>query len=249
MATAMPAVGTRTGSAARCAKVVSGAPLWHPSPNHGPRRGGAVPNMVVIHFTAMADAASALARLCDPGAEVSAHYLIGRCGTCWQMVADADRAWHAGAGAWGAVRDVNSRSIGIELDNDGRTPFAAALMDRLEDLLAGIMARWHIPPERVIGHACMAPDRKQDPGPRFDWARLARQGLAAHAPAPLPAAPGDFADDARTVGYPEADADALLAAFRARFRPVAQGPRDATDAGIMAALARDFPVDRGTAGV
>ncbi|MGS4944595.1 N-acetylmuramoyl-L-alanine amidase [Meridianimarinicoccus sp. RP-17] len=200
--------------------------------------------MVVIHYTAMRDAESALARLCDPGAEVSAHYLIGRCGTCWQMVDDAARAWHAGAGAWGAVTDVNSRSIGIELDNDGRTPFAAPLMDRLESLLAGIMARWDIPLERVIGHACMAPDRKQDPGARFDWARLARQGLAVPTPAPQPATPGDFVAHARAVGYPDAAPDVLLAAFRTRFRPTAQGPLDATDARIMAALARDFPVDR-----
>jgi N-acetylmuramoyl-L-alanine amidase len=203
-----------------------------------------MPDMVVIHYTAMADAASALARLCDPDAEVSAHYLIARDGTCWQLVDDAARAWHAGVGAWGGTRDVNSRSIGIELDNDGRTPFAAALMDRLEPLLAGVMARWNILPERVIGHACMAPDRKQDPGPRFDWARLARQGLAVAAPAPLRAVPGDFAAGARAVGYPDATPDALLAAFRARFRPAARGPLDATDAGIMAALARDFPVDR-----
>jgi len=205
--------------------------------------------MVVLHYTAMADAAAALARLCDPAAEVSAHYLIARDGTCWQMVDEGARAWHAGAGAWGGVGDVNSRAIGIELDNDGRTPFAAALMDRLEPLLAGIMARWRIPPERVIGHACMAPDRKQDPGPRFDWARLARGGLALAAPPPLPAAPADFAAHARTVGYPDAAPDALRAAFRARFRPAARGPLDATDAGIMAALARAFPVDRARARV
>lgn len=244
MATAMPAAGTRTGSAARCARAVTGAAIWHPSPNHGPRRGGALPDMVVIHFTAMQDAASALARLCDPVAEVSAHYLIARDGTCWQMVDEAARAWHAGAGAWGGVTDVNSRSIGIELDNDGRTPFAAALMDRLEGLLPGIMARWHIPPHRVIGHACMAPDRKHDPGPRFDWARLARQGLAAMTPAPVSADPADVATLARAAGYPAAAPDALLAAFRARHRPAARGTGDRIDAGIMAALARRFAVDR-----
>lgn len=244
MATAMPAAGIRTGSAARCARALTDAIIWSPSPNHGPRRGGVRPDLVVIHYTAMADAASARARLCDPAAEVSAHYLIGRCGTCWRLVDEAARAWHAGAGAWGGVTDINSRSIGIELDNDGRTPFAAALMDRLAPLLAGIMARWHIPPERVIGHACMAPDRKRDPGRRFDWARLARLGLAVATPAPLPAVLEDFTAHARSVGYPDAAPDALLAAFRARHRPMAQGVLDADDAGIMAALARGFPVDR-----
>lgn len=220
------------------------APILQPSPNHGPRRGGVLPDMVVIHYTAMKDGSAALARLCDPTSEVSAHYLIARDGSCWQMVDEADRAWHAGAGAWSGVTDVNSRSIGIELDNDGRTPFAAPLMDRLEALLPGIMARWSIPPDRVIGHACMAPDRKQDPGPRFDWARLARQGLAAATPSPMPADPGDFATHARAAGYPDAAPDALLAAFRARHRPMARGACDSVDAGIMAALARRFAVDR-----
>lgn len=222
---------------------MTGAPIRHPSPNHAPRRGGVLPDMVVLHYTAMQDAASALARLCDPTAEVSAHYLIARDGTCWQLVDEAARAWHAGAGAWGGVTDVNSRSIGIELDNDGRTPFAAAVMDRLEPVLSGILTRWHIPPDRVIGHACMAPDRKQDPGPRFDWARLARQGLAAATPAPVPADPADFVTHARAAGYPDAAPDALLAAFRARHRPAAHGTCDRVDAGIMAALARCFAVD------
>ncbi len=244
MAMAMPAAGTRTGSAARCAEPVADPAIRHPSPNCGPRRGGVLPDMVVIHYTAMTDAASALARLCDPAAAVSAHYLIARDGTCWQLVDEAARAWHAGAGAWGGVTDVNSCSIGIELDNDGRTPFAAPLMDRLDALLPEIMARWRIPPDRVIGHACMAPDRKQDPGQRFDWARLARQGLAAPTPAPLPADAADFAALARAAGYPDAAPDALLAAFRARHRPAARGACDGIDAGIMAALAHRFTVDR-----
>lgn len=245
----MPVAGTRTGSAARCDSPVTDTPIWHPSPNHGPRRGGVLPDLIVIHYTGMVDAASALARLCDPQAEVSAHYLIGRNGTCWQMVDEADRAWHAGAGAWGDITDVNSRSIGIELDNDGRTPFAAALMDRLEPLLAGIMSRWHISPQRVIGHACMAPDRKDDPGRRFDWARLTWQGLAAEAPVPVPvsADSDSFVAHARAAGYPDATPGGLLAAFRARYRPTAHGPCDAADAGMMAALARRFAVDRANA--
>jgi N-acetylmuramoyl-L-alanine amidase len=201
--------------------------------------------MVVLHYTAMTSAQAALARLCDPLAEVSAHYLIGRCGTCWQMVLEDDRAWHAGAGAWGGVTDVNSRSIGIELDNDGTSPFSAPMMDRLEPLLAGILARWAIPAARVIGHADMAPGRKIDPGPRFDWCRLARQGLSIW---PDPGAahgdPAQFADDAQTFGYPAADPATLLAVVRARFRPHARGPLNAADAGLMADLARRFAIDR-----
>ena len=106
---------------------------------------------MVIHYTAMATAAEARARLCDPAAEVSAHWLIDEAGRAEALVPEALRAWHAGAGAWGAVSDVNSRSIGIELANPGDRPFAAAQMAALERLLAGILGRWAIPPERVIG--------------------------------------------------------------------------------------------------
>lgn len=126
----------------------------------------------------MQSAQSAVERLCDPACEVSAHYLIDAQGAVIQMVDEEMRAWHAGAGVWGGQGDVNSRSIGVEMDNDGTCPFTAAQMDALEPLLHGIMARWSIPASGVIGHSDMAPGRKFDPGPRFDWARLARQGLA-----------------------------------------------------------------------
>jgi N-acetylmuramoyl-L-alanine amidase len=134
--------------------------------------------MVVLHYTAMDTAKAALDRLCDPKVEVSAHYLIGEDGQVWHLVDEAKRAWHAGAGQWGSVTDVNSRSIGSELANPGNCPFSEPQMAALETLLAGILQRWDIPPERVIGHSDMAPDRKQDPGARFDWQRLARQGLS-----------------------------------------------------------------------
>ncbi|MBK5928570.1 N-acetylmuramoyl-L-alanine amidase [Rhodobaculum claviforme] len=199
--------------------------------------------MVVVHFTGMRGCADALARLCDPAAEVSAHYLIDSGGTVLRLVPEALRAWHAGAGAWGAVGDVNSRSIGIELVNPGDVPFAAPQMAALEGVLAGILARWSVPPERVIGHACMAPERKVDPGPRFDWRRLARAGLSVWPEGAGAADPAGFAADARRFGYPRAAPDAVLAAFRARFRPRATGPVSEADAGIMAALARRWPVD------
>jgi len=219
--------------------------IEHPSPNHGARRGGALPDMVVIHYTGMKGFADALARLCDPSAQVSAHYLIDEAGQVFRLVPEELRAWHAGAGGWGAVSDVNSRSIGVELVNSGHSPFAAPQMAALERLLEGVMARWAIRPERVIGHACMAPLRKADPGPRFDWRRLARHGLAvwpgfeaAEAPE---ADPAGFSAAARAFGYPEAPEAALLAAFRARFRPWARGPLAPTDAGTLAALARAWP--------
>lgn len=127
----------------------------------------------------MDSASAALQRLCDPLVEVSAHYLIGGDGGCWQLVAEKHRAWHAGAGQWCGLDDINSRSIGIELDNRGDHPFAEPQMVVLEGLLAEIMARWSIPALGVIGHSDMAPGRKFDPGLRFDWSRLGLQGLAA----------------------------------------------------------------------
>lgn len=153
--------------------------LSHPSPNFGERREGARPSLIVLHYTAMDRADEACARLCDPAAEVSAHYLIDYDGTVLSLVDEDKRAWHAGAGGWGEITDVNSHSIGIELQNTGAEPFGEPQMASLEDLLRAIMARWGIDAENVIGHADCAPDRKVDPGEKFDWERLARQGLAA----------------------------------------------------------------------
>ncbi|MBL3586719.1 N-acetylmuramoyl-L-alanine amidase [Rhodovulum sulfidophilum] len=251
MATASPATGTPRRSVLPNARDVT--PLWRPSPNCGARRGGARPDMVVLHFTAMTDAASALDRLCDPAAGVSAHYLIARDGRVFQLVDEAGRAWHAGAGCWGGVEDVNSRSIGIELDNPGDRPFSAPLMAALEALLPGILARWSIRPERVIGHSDMAPDRKWDPGPRFDWRRLARQGLAvwpevrgSAGPAPDETA---FRKAATAFGYGAGwETGHVLDALRQRFRPWATGPLAAADMAVIADLARRFPVDPGPAG-
>ena len=199
-------------------------------------------DLVVLHYTAMQPCAEALARLCDPAAEVSAHYLIDADGTVFSLVDEAARAWHAGAGEWGGAGDVNSRSIGVELANTGTHPFAEAQMAALERLLTGVLERHHLPPKAVIAHSDMAPDRKGDPGPRFDWRRLALQGLSVW---PDPTRPGDFCADLRAFGYPDAAPDTLLKAFRLRFRPWARGPLDDTDRALAADLARRFAVDGG----
>ncbi|MEJ6392222.1 N-acetylmuramoyl-L-alanine amidase [Gymnodinialimonas sp. 2305UL16-5] len=236
------------------------------SPNFGPRRDGLTPTLVVLHYTAMSDCAAAARVLCDPAREVSAHYLIGRDGAVLDLVDEDQRAWHAGKGTWHGQGDVNSRSIGIELDNDGASPFSAPLMAALERLLPQILARWDIPPQGVIGHSDMAPGRKIDPGPRFDWRRLARQGLSiwpdvpdAHAtgssngqkyPNPTSttqALSAQFRRDATTFGYGEMEDDLLRDMVRLRFRPWAKGPLDGVDCGIMADLAARFGVDRGGA--
>lgn len=211
-----------------------------PSPNFGPRRDGAVPGLIVLHYTAMPSCAEARDRLCDPLAEVSAHWLIAEDGTTEQLVDETLRAWHAGAGSWSGVTDVNSASIGIELANSGDAPFPEPQMAALERLLGEIMERWSIPPEGVLAHSDMAPDRKRDPGARFDWRRLALQGLSVW---PEPAQPVDFATSLRRFGYPDAAPETLLAAFRLRFRPGATGPEDDTDRALAASLAERFPVD------
>lgn len=219
--------------------VVAGATIA--SPNFGERRNGLQPELVVLHYTAMTDCAAAARALCDPAREVSAHYLISRDGEILSLVPEALRAWHAGEGAWRGAGDVNSRSIGIELDNDGLSPFAEPLMAALEGLLPGILDRWSIPPHGVIAHSDMAPGRKIDPGPRFDWLRLARQGLGVWPETgEAKADPAQFRADARAFGYPEMADDLLLDTLRLRFRPWASGPLDRRDAFIAHNLACRF---------
>ena len=245
MATDLPAPGIRVHSAPRCSKAMRLTPRV--SPNFGDRRGVARPDLIVIHYTAMDSCAAALDRLCDPVAEVSAHYLMSEQGDALALVPEAARAWHAGAGSWGRVTDVNSHSVGIEMANDGVQPFGEPQMAALETLLAGVMARWGIPPERVIGHSDMAPGRKGDPGRRFDWRRLALAGLSVWPERGADAAPDEagFVAAARTFGYPDMAAAVLLASVRLRFRPWGAGPLEAADMGIVANLAQRFPVDGG----
>ncbi|ROU03451.1 N-acetylmuramoyl-L-alanine amidase [Histidinibacterium lentulum] len=224
--------------------------LWHPSPNFGERRGGAVPDLVVLHYTAMDSCAAARDRLCAPEHQVSAHYLIDEDGTLLQLVEEADRAWHAGHGAWGAVTDVNSRSIGIELYNDGARPFPDRQIAALQRLMEDVLSRHAIPPERVIGHSDMAPGRKGDPGPFFPWARLAAAGLSVWPEAgaqegePLEASPERLARLVAALtgfGYRGSQALVLFDAFRQRFRPGA-GAFDAADLAVAEELAARWPV-------
>jgi N-acetylmuramoyl-L-alanine amidase len=193
--------------------------------------------LVVIHYTAIS-CDEARARLCDPAAEVSAHWLISEMGMAEALVDERHRAWHAGAGAWAGLEDINSHSIGIELANDGNQPFAEPQMAALETVLTAILTRWSIAPHRVIGHSDMAPQRKSDPGRHFDWQRLARQGLSVWPGLGDPTAP--LATSLTRFGYPDAPADIRLAAFRLRFRPWATGPEDATDRALAQHLAQEF---------
>jgi N-acetylmuramoyl-L-alanine amidase len=200
-------------------------PIPRPSPNFDART---LPvSMLVLHYTGMTDGASAIARLCDPAAKVSAHYVVDEDGSLYGLVDEADRAWHAGRARWRGIDDVNSASIGIEIVNPGHEhgyrPFPEAQMAALLPLMSAIVARHGIAPVNIVGHSDVAPARKQDPGELFDWERLARHRLAV--PRPKPAlgdphwTPGGFLVALERFGYDVADGPAAVRAFQRRFRP------------------------------
>lgn len=228
-----------------------------PSPNFGDRRGRAI-DMLILHYTGMASGAAALARLTDPGAEVSCHYLVWEDGRIDQLVAEADRAWHAGRSAWAGERDLNSVSIGIEIVNGGHDfglpPYPEPQIRALVALCADVCRRHAISPRRVLGHSDIAPDRKEDPGEHFPWHRLA--GIALHVPAgPIVEGPilrpGDRGPAVRAlqaelaaIGYvitvdgafgPQTEA--VVRAVQRRFRPErVDGRADPSTRATLAAL-------------
>ncbi|ACB95963.1 peptidoglycan recognition protein family protein [Beijerinckia indica] len=157
----------------------------HPSPNHGDRK-GRQPDAIILHHTAMVSGEAALLRLCDPAAEVSAHYLVWEDGRISQLVAEKHRAWHAGQSYWAGERDMNSVSIGIELvhpgPEGGSPPYEEAQIAATIALCLDIMRRRSIPAARVLGHCDIAPDRKDDPSAHFPWAQLAAAGVGLYVP-------------------------------------------------------------------
>lgn len=186
-----------------------------PSPNFDQRR----PNFIVLHHTSDATAGVALATLTDPARKVSAHYLIERNGTVVQLVDEGARAWHAGESWWGGHTDINSSSIGIELDNSGEEPFPEAQIAALLVLLEEVTARLSIPRANVLGHGDVAPVRKADPSRLFPWERLAQQGfgLWCDAPPQSPPAGFDAALGLRALGYDVSVPEAARRAFRRHF--------------------------------
>jgi N-acetylmuramoyl-L-alanine amidase len=203
------------------------------SPNRDARPGSAAIDALVLHYTGMADAKAALARLCDPAARVSAHYLIDEDGTVIALVPEELRAWHAGVSVWQGAEHLNDRSIGIELVNPGHEfgyrPFPDAQYRACIELCQAILGRWPIPARRVLAHSDIAPARKQDPGELFDWHRLAEAGIGL-----WPAQVGtgrrrpvaDLQRDLARYGYgvPEsgvmdAQTGDVLIAFQRHFRP------------------------------
>ncbi len=193
---------------------------WVPSPNHNARE----PILIVIHATTQDSVEQSLhtLRTRNSGGPVSSHYLIGRDGALYQLVAEDRRAWHAGPGSWGTISDVNSASIGIELDNNGSEPFPAQQIDKLLVLLEDLCQRLDIPRYQVIAHADMAPTRKTDPGPLFPWARLAQAGFGRWPGGPLADPPANFDPKyaLRILGYSTDDYAAAIRAFRLHYRGI-----------------------------
>ena len=163
---------------------------WLASPNFGPRRDGLSPEILLLHYTGMGTGQAAQDWLCSPLSEVSCHYIVHEDGRIVQMVREVDRAWHAGRAWWRGKGDINSRSIGIEIVNVGHEgglpPFPDRQIEAVITLSRGIKARHGISDALVLAHSDVAPGRKIDPGERFPWADLAREGVGLFVPpAPL----------------------------------------------------------------
>lgn len=214
-----------------------------PSPNHDERT---LPvTMIVLHYTGMPDAESAVARLRDPEAKVSCHYLVTEDGTVLRMVPEERRAWHAGKSHWRGITDVNSASIGVEIVNPGHEfgyrPFPDEQMSALIPLLSDIKERHAITRGNVVGHSDIAPTRKRDPGELFPWASLARLRLALPRPTKNLMDPdwtqAGFLLALERFGYDMTEPMAAIMAFQRRFRPeLIDGEVDAECRMILLAL-------------
>jgi N-acetylmuramoyl-L-alanine amidase len=214
-------------------------PIPAPSPNFDARSGP--PDMILLHYTGMPTGAAALARLRDPEARVSSHYVVEEDGRVFTLVPEERRAWHAGRSFWKGATDINAASVGVEIVNPGHEfgyrPFPEAQVDAVIDLVADIRARWTISDERILGHSDVAPARKEDPGELFPWRRLAEEGHGLWAePAPAPGAPLGLSDEGPGVfalqagltrlGYDSAPSGAydiatatIVRAFQRHWRP------------------------------
>jgi len=211
-------------------------PYWVGTINFNLRK----PNYVIIHHTAQDSTAQTLKTFTLTKTQVSAHYVIGRDGQTYHMLNDYLRAWHGGVARWGSISDINSVSIGIELDNNGKEPFQEAQIASLFKVLASLKRTYNIPTANFIGHGDIAPVRKSDPSAQFPWARLAARGFGlwyeASVLADTTAAP--FATDSlgqpgpgltprealRIIGYDTQDLAAATVAFKRHFVPTDLSP-------------------------
>ncbi len=196
-----------------------------PSPNFDNRPTGTAVDILVFHYTGMETAQAALDRLCDPAAEVSAHYLVDEDGACWQLVDESQRAWHAGVSYWRGETNINARSIGIEIVNPGHEfgyrEFPDVQIDAVHKLALDILERHAIPARNVVGHSDVAPSRKKDPGEYFPWQQLADAGVGE-----WPQESDYLEKDTAVliqilseIGYDTSNIAAALKAFQRHYRP------------------------------
>lgn len=177
--------------------------------------------MLVLHYTGMKSGEAALERLCDATAKVSAHYMVDKDGKIFQLVDENERAWHAGVSYWRGNSNINQRSIGIEIVNNGHEygyqPFPELQMEAVAELCWGIIARHKIPARNVVAHSDIAPTRKQDPGELFDWKLLASKGIGLF---PSPATNNQKPETSlKEYGYDLTDPEKAIIAFQRHFRP------------------------------
>ncbi len=195
---------------------------WVGTVNFGIRK----PNYVIIHYTAQDSVEQTLRTFTITKTQVSAHYVIAKNGTLYHMVNDYLRANQAGVGKWGSVTDMNSCSLGIEIDNNGKDPFTDAQINTLLLLLTDLKKNYNIPQANFIGHQDYAPKRKPDPGPLFPWKLLASHGFGYWSDDILELAPEDFdyTSALRIIGYDTSDLNAAIVAFKRHFVQTAISP-------------------------
>lgn len=210
-----------------------------PSPNHDDRPDGVPVDTLILHYTGMRSGAEAIARLRDPAARVSSHYVVEEDGAVFRLVPEERRAWHAGVSHWRGHTLLNGRSVGIEIVNPGHEwgyrPFPALQMAAVCELCLDLVARHPIPARNVVAHSDIAPDRKEDPGELFDWEGLARNGIGLWPERDAPAE-GDPLTLLGTIGYrTDLPLPVLLRAFQRHWRP--ERVDGIADAGTLARLA------------
>ena len=201
-----------------------------PSPNFDDRPDGLKPSHIVLHFTGGTSAGYALDKLTDAAAKkrVSAHYVIDEEGRVYRLVAEEKRAWHAGESFWNGLTDVNAVSIGIEISNRDRKDYPPAQLAALTALCHDLQRRYDIPPQNIIGHSDIAPDRRDDPGYHFPWAQLAQKGIGVmpkvklrdyfHARA-IARSPHKLENLFAKAGYKAASLEKLVSAFQQHYEP------------------------------
>ncbi len=211
------------------------------SPNHGERRGGAKIDMLVLHYTGMSTAHSAIQKLCSPSSEVSAHYVVLEDGHIVQCVPESRRAWHAGQAAWAGETDINSCSIGIEIANPGHDAgypdYPKRQIAAVAALCRSIFTRYRIPPERVLAHSDVAPARKRDPGEKFPWKILHESGIGLWVK-PAAIVPGGPVNVLGETNPTVADAQAMLARYG--YDVPTSGYLDGATRDVIAAFQRHF---------